>query len=83
MSVTRVGVMIVCDGPSEGEECPNAANWMDAVPTTALRSRMKREDGWQTALPGGQDRCAACASKARSLHASQRGTGSEAAALEV
>jgi hypothetical protein len=64
MSVIRVGVMIICDGPSDSEECPTGANWMDAVTTTALRSRMAREDDWLTALPGGKDRCKSCAEKA-------------------
>ena len=60
MSVQRIGVLLLCDGPSEAEECPDDANWMDAVPSSWLRSRAAREDGWTVALPGGIDRCAKC-----------------------
>jgi hypothetical protein len=60
MSVIKGFIEVICDGPDEATECPGSKAWMDAGPTPRLRKRMKDEDGWAVALPGGFDRCPKC-----------------------
>lgn len=60
MSAHRVGVNIICDGPTADQDCPDNASFMDALTADQIRARLTEEDGWATALPGGVDRCKAC-----------------------
>lgn len=60
MSVVRGFIEVVCNGPNAETKCPDDKAWMDAGPAPWLRKRMRDEDGWAVALPGGIDRCPKC-----------------------
>jgi hypothetical protein len=60
MSVRTNLVEVCCDGLKSGADCPENAAWTDYGTALTLRRRMA-DHGWKTALPGGIDRCPACA----------------------
>lgn len=64
MSVRTDMVEVICDGPEDGDGCPDDA--ARATYGTALHVRRElREDGWTTAEAGGFDRCPKCRKRRR------------------
>lgn len=73
MTAQRTGTNVICDGPSEKADCPDNASFMDAATAADIRSRLTKEDGWLTGLPGGLDLCPKCLRQASTVTATSQG----------
>lgn len=52
-------VEVICDGPADGDGCPDDAARANYGTAMSVRKDL-REDGWETGQAGGTDRCKKC-----------------------